>query len=531
MSDHTEDHLLRRSSLASSSSSHDGQDFNYGPNVKLLSAYPHTHFLHTVLRRITFPFQICFRTQNSRGYSISSHTPTSLTLLFKSLSWIFAFLVALSILRGILFPSYANPPPHYRLLNEAISSSSYEGRGNIKGESVFIAANIIQEDLIKGQWGLSLLELVHLLGPENVFVSIYENDSGPGTAAALEELKAKLPCDFSIVTNAHVSLDNYPKVYLPNGNARVKRLAYLSDLRNRLLWPLEHPESHIGAQINHTSTSFNRILFLNDVYFSPIDAIHLLFSTNEANYSIACAADFISSVMFYDTFVVRDNEGYGMGFMFFPWFTSQGLSRGDVLAESDAVRVRSCWGGMASYDATPFLTPDAMHSATSHYPSINGTTLQPLRFRHDPEVFWESAECCLINADFAHREPSATSRIFLNPYIRVAYTARSWYWLSTIRRFERSFAILQYVVSAIGYPEYNARRTERPGHPSTQRRWLYTDASLNGEELGRASLEHAEKIIAQPGGFCGQKRLFVMKPNLEETNKQGSRNWEQIAVP
>ena len=114
--------------------------------------------------------------------------------------------------------------------------------------------------------------------------------------------------------------------------------------------------------------------------------------------------------------------------------------------------------------------------------------------------------------------------------------------LPFIRRIEKVFAILQYFVSAIGYPEYNPRRTDKPGQLTTQLRWTYTNETLNGEQFGRTNLKHIEgrisgrwiekTEIAQPGGFCGQRRLFVMKPDFQEANQeQGGRNWQKIAVP
>ena len=39
-----------------------------------------------------------------------------------------------------------------------------------------------------------MLKLIDLLGGDNVFLSIYENDSGPGTVEALKELRRKLIC-------------------------------------------------------------------------------------------------------------------------------------------------------------------------------------------------------------------------------------------------------------------------------------------------------------------------------------------------
>jgi hypothetical protein len=76
-------------------------------------------------------------------------------------------------------------------------STSGHGRGNIHNQKVYIAANIISEDLIRGQWGNSLRELVDLLGDDNVFDSIYENDSGKGTQAALRTLQQSLRCTSS----------------------------------------------------------------------------------------------------------------------------------------------------------------------------------------------------------------------------------------------------------------------------------------------------------------------------------------------
>jgi hypothetical protein len=100
----------------------------------------------------------------------------------------------LSAIEGLLYPSYQTPPVHYRQLRQRILDSTESGRGNIHGEKVFIAANIVNEELIRGVWGDTLLELVNILGEQNVFVSIYENDSGEGTRDALREFQAKLTC-------------------------------------------------------------------------------------------------------------------------------------------------------------------------------------------------------------------------------------------------------------------------------------------------------------------------------------------------
>ena len=93
-----------------------------------------------------------------------------------------AVLLALIVLTPILLPSYSRRPEHYNGTNP-------------HNETVFIAANIVDEDLIRGSWGQSILELIDIVGKENVFLSIYENDSGPGTRAALKDFANKVPCE------------------------------------------------------------------------------------------------------------------------------------------------------------------------------------------------------------------------------------------------------------------------------------------------------------------------------------------------
>lgn len=510
-----------------------------------------------------------------------------------------------SVTEAILFPSYAHPPEHYRVLRDQITSSSSPGRGNPSNEKVFIATNILNADLIRGFWGENVLSLIDYLGPDNVFLSVYENDAGPETAAALRDLENALPCmprpillvriqsdmisgNSSVVTGAHLSLDDFPTVTVPNGEERVQRITYLAEVRNKLMRPLYAPTNEsLNDGVTHVNRTFDRVFFLNDVLFDPIEAAQLVMATNldpvtnRTDYDVACSIDFVAKFMFYDTFVVRDNEGFGMGLMFYPWFTSKGKgeSRSDVVAEKDAVRVKSCWGGMASYDARFFQHSSALaRPADGEHPSSYPTTskemesvaemsgdlairsqynpqpysLNPLRFRSDSEIYWEASECCLINADVAARvmaeDATATPKIFINPYIRVAYDMRTYGNLKKIQRYERVFRILQYVVSKIGYPEYNPRREETPGALSLQNRWMYHglpategyhDAAETKEWLTQMR-EAGEEVgtwwtvgrFAEPGGFCGQRRLFLMKQDLGKANSIfGGKNWEKGVFP
>lgn len=103
-------------------------------------------------------------------------------LLLRSVVLFVLIAVLLVVVTPILNPSYTRRPSHYT-------------GTNINNEKVFIAANIVDESLIRGAWGTAVRELVELLGKENVYLSIYENDSGPGTKAALRELEQKIQCE------------------------------------------------------------------------------------------------------------------------------------------------------------------------------------------------------------------------------------------------------------------------------------------------------------------------------------------------
>ena len=530
-------------------------------------------------------------------------------------------LMFLSICHGTFRTSYSNPPEQYRDLEAHVSSSTYAGRANAANQKIFIAANIIDEELIRGHWGKSLMSLVDVLGPSNVFVSVYENDSNPGTSAALRDLGDKLPCNSSIVAGAHLSLDDFPAMRLPDGEERVQRITYLAEIRNRLLRPLDpifaaNTLAHEPGFKPAIDIRFDRVLFLNDIFFSSVEAAHLLFNTNGGNYRSACAVDFIRKVQFYDTFVVRDNDGYGTGLMMYPWFSGQGsrASRSDVLAQKDAVRVRSCWGGMAAFDAKIFQTQPktantAPNSASISMPSdlfysdnlfapslstLNTPTRplpNPLLFRSSSEPFWEAAECCLIFADIEEcygpanpsTDPLTTSLlhtnsfssdiasskhngVYLNPYVRVAYSEATWRWLPFVRRFERAFEMYQRIATRAGpWPEYNPRRTHQPGQLINETIWV-TDTSSSDLSFNvtvtefdvDAYLDHMDTnpgahgihisalspspltfghwaTIERPapvGGFCGQRKMFVMKNNLKEANSDGSgKNWDKITIP
>ena len=144
-------------------------------------------------------FRLPFRLIRS-VYTKIHHPGGSRGLLLRGSCWIFtAFLTCIAVLVIFTFafrPSYTYLPEHYQALQRRCVASKEPGRGNINNERIFIAAALHDPGgtLVGKDWGGAVLELVELLGPQNVHLSIYENDADPLARAALESMEQKITC-------------------------------------------------------------------------------------------------------------------------------------------------------------------------------------------------------------------------------------------------------------------------------------------------------------------------------------------------
>lgn len=416
-------------------------------------------------------------------------------------------LATLLLFTAVFNPSYTRPPTHYHKLQERILNADDDGPANPGNEKIFIAASLYDSggQLLTGAWAQAVLDLIEYLGEQNVYLSIYENEGKAKARKAMSAFEQRVQCNRSIVWDTDFVMEDIPHVELPDGSRRVKRMAFLAEVRNKALQPLEEVSEHI---------KFDKILYLNDVIFDPVEACQLLFSTNHddngrASYRAACALDFINPFKFYDTFASRDAAGFSMGVPFFPWFTGSGngISRRDVLQGKDSVRVRSCWGGMAAFDAKPFLGS------------------KPLRFRATNDLYWDASECCLVNADLVgDSSPQGESDygVYMNPYVRVAYSEKTLKWLHTTRRFERLYTIPHMVLNRlVGLPWHNPRRDVEVGTLVEEKVWVPNSNLDTG-----GSFQMMERR-ASGDGFCGRRGLQLLK----KTSTKGEKNWEMIPVP
>ncbi|EME44974.1 glycosyltransferase family 69 protein [Dothistroma septosporum NZE10] len=468
---------------------------------------------------------------------------------------------ALIIAFAIFFPSYSYPPQRYLELRDRVQEQRLTA--NVNNEKVFIAASLLDKkgELLSGPWARSVLQLVDILGKDNVFLSIYEDDPTQEAQVALDNFGKNVTCQHQLFTEK-LDKNKLPHVSTPDGDVRLKRIEFLATVRNRALRPLQDPTSPTF------NTKFDKLLYLNDVMFDPIDAANLLFSTNadeetgRTQYRAACAVDFINPVKFYDTFATRDLEGFSTGVPFYPWFAPSGAaeSRKDVLQQKDAVRVKSCWGGMVAFEAKWFQThlernaeadslpaevsdqgtESKFHTAMPRVPSPGHITNNTsLRFRAETDTYWDASECCLIHADLTFMDPESLpineTGIYMNPYIRVSYDSWVLPWLSFTKRFERLYTPVQSIVSAIaGMPFHNERRTQQPGEEVVDKVWVWDAQTLTKLKAGTVKSPddmngHFHEIhrTAQPGGFCGLRKLLYITENPVE----GERKWGTEKLP
>jgi hypothetical protein len=114
--------------------------------------------------------------------------------------------IALVVFTSIFLPSYTHRPAHYDSLSRRCAESTEPGRANVHGEKIFIAASIYDEEgtLVGGDWGRAVLKLIDLLGPDNVYLSVYENDPDQKAKLALEKFKKEVKCRF-MKSNANLA--------------------------------------------------------------------------------------------------------------------------------------------------------------------------------------------------------------------------------------------------------------------------------------------------------------------------------------
>lgn len=310
---------------------------------------------------------------------------------------------------------------------------------------VLIALNLWNNEDVLPTLSRALIALALTLGPPRVSVSVFENGSSDKTPLAMAHLAAVLT---SLGVSHAIRSDAQESDW-----SRVDRIAQLAVYRNVALEPL--------ADLPNAST----VLFVNDVYMCPNDALELLHQRKSQDAHAACGLDWrrtqsildavgVRSVKFYDNCTFSPHTGtlhQTLADVFVP-VAREGVSRSiqgsmfrprlDILSEQrDGVRelfddpsdvdawsrerfraglplpVYSCWNGMVAFDARPFQSALSLPDA----PVASGQGDGPLRFRsafNTDEC--AASECKILARDFWAR---GFNRWVLVPRVHVTYTS------------------------------------------------------------------------------------------------------------
>ncbi|CAL5871926.1 uncharacterized protein PFLUO_LOCUS6181 [Penicillium psychrofluorescens] len=370
----------------------------------------------------------------------------------------------------------------YRRLHKADGLHHEQPRRRIelpqRRERIYIAGvNWNSESILRSHWNQAVLDLAQKLGPDNVFISIYESGSWDGTKGALAELdkdldRLRVPRNITTSPVTHEDEMNKPPagdgwVEISPGKKQLRRIPYLSRMRNLSLQPL--------AELAEQGIIFDKVLFLNDVVFTPSDILELL-NTNKGAYAAACSLDFSKPPDYYDTFALRDIDGHEAVMQQWPYFRAEPSRR--AIKNMSPVPVSSCWNGMVAMPAGPFYAKS------------------PLRFRGIPDslasAHLEGSECCLIHAD---NRLSKYLGVYLNPRVRVGYSGDAYDAVNPTGKWLSRWQILRGIWS------------------NRLRRW--TTSPLPKEMVVRNRVEKWASQSEQnhePGVFCLVNEMQVLHP-------------------
>ena len=149
---------------------------------------------------------------------------------------------------------------------------------NVQGQRIFIASiHWNNEQILRSRWNRAILELVEYFGPDQIYVSIHESGSWDNSKDALRELDRDLESlrvRRTITLEETTHKDEIQKPFAdgwidtPRGKKELRRIPYLSKLRNKVLKPLN--------DLALEDVKFDKVLFLNDVAFQVCYLLRLL---------------------------------------------------------------------------------------------------------------------------------------------------------------------------------------------------------------------------------------------------------------
>ncbi|CAE6470037.1 unnamed protein product [Rhizoctonia solani] len=316
--------------------------------------------------------------------------------------WTNWFLSPFAVTRDALVVSNTHAYPSCPTRSdEQYSSALYTKR-------TFIAINLLQNEELMPTLTRELIALIRVLGPDRVFVSVYENASMDLTVMHLRLLCKVLD---ALGTPYKVVAKGLTELQQKEHGHRISRL---SALRNAAMEPLQ--------ELN--PLEFDNVLWLNDVFHCHTDVLELLLQKQKQGAVQACALDFGPKGLIYDRWVLRTMRGqpfynYSDLVDFFssditnkprPWVLPLAEDDNDksALEKGNPFQVFSCWNGVTAFSASVFAPPVSLRfrTALNDANSTDGVTDK-------------ASECYLSSVDLWK---AGMGKIMVVPRVRVAYS-------------------------------------------------------------------------------------------------------------
>ncbi|KAK9234552.1 cryptococcal mannosyltransferase 1-domain-containing protein [Lipomyces kononenkoae] len=311
-------------------------------------------------------------------------------------------------------------------------------------DAYFIAANFYNNDDILPTWTAEMAKLINVLGSDNVYVSLAENDSQDNTASSLLRFSRYMH-HHGVQHTLNITSGLRPLPLHDPWIDTQTRISYMTTIRNIALAPLKDVSStQLGSRMKY-------IIFLNDVIYRHTDVLKLLDAVqNNDNGTgsimpvvMACGMDMQTATL-YDQWADRDICGNGINGMY-PFF-SRPKDRKTV-RKATLVDVGTCWNGLVVMNADPFLSPPRTYDyrrqdagdddADDTHIAVTTKLVSPLRFPTPPKC--TISECtslplALLNSYLLTSGGRVRPRIVMDTSVIVAYQYKWWWYYAYFLR-------------------------------------------------------------------------------------------------
>jgi alpha-1,3-mannosyltransferase len=237
-----------------------------------------------------------------------------------------------------------------------------------RGILYIFALDLTQASSILPQLLGAIVEAARYLGPRYCALSIVEGQSVDETCSILEAVRQPIE---RLGMKVHLRQSEI------NSRGEEDRIVALAALRNLALSPV------INDPSSYDPTA--KIIFSNDVVLCPDDFLELLYQLEYQKATMACAFDWQwQGTCFYDSWVARSMSGS----LFFdipqPGWTAENsqnlfwddpISR-DKFQKVQPMQVYSCWNGVVSVKARPFIEHQLQFRSAEEDECYNGEPVQ-----------------------------------------------------------------------------------------------------------------------------------------------------------